>query len=526
MNYIKHLHILGFKKFKELDVDFNEHVNILVGENEAGKSTILDAIKIVLNQLYRNADKSILKDLFNIDDINTFYKSPSIKNLPQIIIEVEFDLDSQAKNAEYFFGEVYGEQKSQLEKYGISFQCKFDETLGSELYDEINSGKIPYEYYSLTWKTFGNKPYQTIKRPLNFINIDITGKDSTSSFNYYNKNLFNSIYESNKRVNAKYQFRDKLEESFKTIDLQPIDEKRIFGVDSKKVPLESILLVYEDNIALENHGSGMECLIKTKIALDKRSGLNVILMEEPENHLCFSTMKKMLSEITKQQESSQLIITTHSNMIASHLNLKNLLWIANNKSISLKNVNDDDAIFFEKADDNAFLQLLLSSKAILVEGATESLLIPHFYKQQTGKSLEDENITLISCRGISYNRYLSVTKNLNKKIAVITDNDSVMERILYSISFNKANTNQHIFMGKTEEEWTWEKCIYDCNKESLENIIQITENAQYFFHGKDYGQYLGKMLNNKAEIAYQMLNSGIEFNIPEYIKEAINWLNE
>lgn len=115
---------------------------------------------------------------------------------------------------------------------------------------------------------------------------------------------------------------------------------------------------------------------------------------------------------------------------------------------------------------------------------------------------------------------------MNKKIAVITDNDSVMERILYSISFNKANTNQHIFMGKTEEEWTWEKCIYDCNKESLENIIQITENAQYFFHGKDYGQYLGKMLNNKAEIAYQMLNSGIEFNIPEYIKEAINWLNE
>ena len=40
MNYIKSLHIEGFKKFQTLDVEFNEHMNILVGENEAGKSTI------------------------------------------------------------------------------------------------------------------------------------------------------------------------------------------------------------------------------------------------------------------------------------------------------------------------------------------------------------------------------------------------------------------------------------------------------------------------------------------------------
>ena len=57
MNYIKSLHIEGFKKFTSLDVQFNEHMNILVGENEAGKSTILDAIKTVLNQQYRNADR-------------------------------------------------------------------------------------------------------------------------------------------------------------------------------------------------------------------------------------------------------------------------------------------------------------------------------------------------------------------------------------------------------------------------------------------------------------------------------------
>lgn len=88
LDYIKSLHIEGFKKFISLDVEFNEHMNILVGENEAGKSTILDAIKTVLNQQYRNADKSILRDLFNTQMVAIFEANPSLKTLPRILIEV------------------------------------------------------------------------------------------------------------------------------------------------------------------------------------------------------------------------------------------------------------------------------------------------------------------------------------------------------------------------------------------------------------------------------------------------------
>ena len=46
--YIKRISIQGYKKFKELDFEFNPKMNILIGENEAGKSTILDAIRLVL----------------------------------------------------------------------------------------------------------------------------------------------------------------------------------------------------------------------------------------------------------------------------------------------------------------------------------------------------------------------------------------------------------------------------------------------------------------------------------------------
>ena len=42
------------------------------------------------------------------------------------------------------------------------------------------------------------------------------------------------------------------------MELPEIDARRRFGIDNKKVVLESVLSVYEDSIALENKGSGME----------------------------------------------------------------------------------------------------------------------------------------------------------------------------------------------------------------------------------------------------------------------------
>ena len=208
MNYIKSLHIEGYKKFTSLDVEFNEHMNILVGENEAGKSTILDAIKTVLNQQYRNADKSILRDLFNTQMVAAFKAEPSIRTLPRIYIEVELALDPQQKNASYFYGEIYGQRKQQVEKFGIRFECKYDEELGTGMEQSIQEGKIPYEYYTLTWTTFANRPYQMIKRPLNFLAIDTTSSASAPSFNYFNRTLFTSRYDDATKAKAKNEFRD------------------------------------------------------------------------------------------------------------------------------------------------------------------------------------------------------------------------------------------------------------------------------------------------------------------------------
>lgn len=526
MNYIKHLHIEGYKKFAILDMDFNEHMNIIVGENEAGKSTILDAIKIVLNQQYRNADKSILRDLFNLNLITAFQNSPSIATLPYILIEIELCLDPKQKYSDYFYGEVYGNRQKKEEKFGIRFECKFDTELGVGLEHSISDGKIPYEYYSLTWTTFANRPYQMVRRPVQFLSIDTSENAATSSFNYYNRSLFATKYDEDVKVKVKNDFRTRLTEAFEATGLPPISDNRRFGIDSKKVILETIISVYEDSIALENRGSGMESLVKTQIALDKTNRLDVILMEEPENHLCFSNLQKMLQEISDKQNESQIIIATHNNMIVSRLNLNNVHWITEHSVRSLADIKKSVAEFFVRADDNAFLQLLLSKKIVLVEGATEYLLFPYLYKQATGHTIETDNISVISCNGISYKQYLAIAEKTAKRIAVITDNDKKQSRIDEATSFNKSASLQHVFMGETTDNWTWEICMYNANKSLLDTMITVQSGADYLFHGVDYGKVPGKMLNNKVDTAYQMLTSGEKFEIPQYVKDAITWINE
>jgi len=525
MGIIKSLYIYGLKKFKELEVsEFNKHMNVFVGENEAGKSTILEAMKIVLNQQYKNADKSILKDLFCLDMVNAFHEAPSIRTLPYIYIEIHMELGSKDKGAEYFFGE---NNKDRKVASGIFFECKFDAELGSGLAKEISEGKIPYEYYSLRWTTFGGSQYSLVRRPFNFLVINTSKDDTNSSFNYFNKALFSSSYDESVRLKAKNTFRDGLSKAFEAMGLSDLDTQRKFGINDKKVLLESVLSVYENLVALENKGSGMESLIKTQIALDKRkSNLDVILIEEPENHLSFVTMNKMLHELSSRQSDSQLIITTHSNMIASRLNLRNVLWLTDTEVVSLKDIDKDTSDFFEKADNNNFLQLLLSTKIILVEGASEAILLPKIYKQLTQRTIESDGISIISAGGITFKNYLKIAPKNNKRIAVITDNDKKQEKINKATLFNSKNNTQHIFMGETLEQWTWEASLYINNKQLLDDLITVNKSSKYLFHGHDEGQVLGKMLNTKTETAYKIAKLETDIEIPTYVKDAVAWLNE
>lgn len=527
MNFIKSMKIQNFKKFENLSIDFNPHLNILVGGNEAGKSTILEAIQLVLNQTYKNADRSILKELFRQQQIIEFELNPSPEVLPAITIELELNLDESNPKASYFYGSDTKLYDTKEDRYGIRFSCFMDTEADFGIDDLFSQSHVPYEFYSLEWKTFAGRLYQTRNSLLKLLAIDTSRGAAGYSFNYFNKSLFNNKFEEADRSRIKHKFNSNIEGVFDNLNLDPIGNNRVFGIDTKKLILENLLSIYDDGIPLEKHGSGMENLVKTQIALEKSSQIDVILLEEPENHLGFPELKKMVHEISTKKDESQIILATHNSMIASGLDLRNLMWIKNSEIGTLAKLDSAVSDFFVKSPDNSILQLLLSERVLLVEGAAEKILMPRIYELIYKRNIETDKITVISCNGLSFERYLSVAAASSKKVAVLTDNDKSQKKINKYKNLNEKDLFQKYFFDESLDNWTFEVCMYHENKKVLDNLIETQKDAKYEYHGQTQETpTLGKMLNEKAETAYKLLTLDKDFSVPEYIRKALEWLNE
>lgn len=75
--HVKSIKLINFKKFRDELLEFNDDVNIFVGDNNAGKSTILEALEIVLNYNHRGRpfNGEFSPDLFNQDAVIQFLGS-------------------------------------------------------------------------------------------------------------------------------------------------------------------------------------------------------------------------------------------------------------------------------------------------------------------------------------------------------------------------------------------------------------------------------------------------------------------
>lgn len=261
-------------------------------------------------------------------------------------------------------------------------------------------------------------------------------------------------------------------------------------------------------------------MLKIKTSIDKKSeNIDLILVEEPENHLSDVNMKKMITDIMESKKK-QTFITTHNSMVCSRLDLRKIIALSKNSisTTEFNNIPEETANFFAKCPSNTILNFILSDKVILAEGAAEYILLEKFYRIITDNIPETDNVNIISVNGLSFKRYLEVAKELRKKVAVITDNDGDYN---YNIIDNYKDYDElddiKIFSDNDNNRYTFEICLYEDNKDYLlKNKITNVRDIKKF------------MLNNKSESAFRILEqleiNNDQFNIPSYIKDAIEWI--
>ena len=81
-----------------------------------------------------------------------------------------------------------------------------------------------------------------------------------------------------------------------------------------------------------------------------------------------------------------------------------------------------------KAPVTSILEFATSNKAILVEGPSEYMLFEKFYESVVGNRPEESGVHIIDVRGLSLKRYLDISKLINCKVAVISDNDGNVQK--------------------------------------------------------------------------------------------------
>ena len=451
---IQKIIIKGFKRIKgPLEINLAKPLTILVGDNGAGKTTILEAIQLACTGQYRGESirRALSQSLFNKGDGESFLNSSDLDNtkrlqqlqkLPSIKVEV-FLTGGEQDIVERFSG---ANNSTKARCCGFSLDIDCDNDFKEELAGILKSRRltsVPIEYYDAKWMTFGGAIITPRQLPVHSVMMNPTGEwlgnrsderatrilidglterqqmafaqDARTAFDSWNNKASNNFLP-----------------SFDAYDWGTID----LAVDSGTVDSwKRNIVVRLDSIPYGHIGSGSQSTIQAWLALRRKQRpekTTMLLFEEPENHLSHANLNRLIRLIAEGAEGRKVVVSTHSSFVANTLGLQNLQLIGSNaagpKCLPLNRLDDQTLDFFKKLPGYDTLRLVLARAAILVEGPSDELIVQLAYRQKHNKLPIEEGIDVISV-GSGFLRFLVLACAIGKPVLVLTDNDGDPESL-------------------------------------------------------------------------------------------------
>lgn len=280
---------------------------------------------------------------------------------------------------------------------------------------------------------------------------------------------------------------------------------------------DSSVTAHLNDVPFDSIGKGEQCCVQMKLAIEAASTSHVLLIEEPENHLSHSNMCRLLQEITERGTDKQIVVTTHSSFILNKLGIDGLRLLSpSGDTMTLDSLTPDTRDFFMKLPGYDTLRLLLCSKAILVEGPSDELIIQSAYIRKHKRMPLDDGVDVISV-GTSFKRFLEIAKLLQLTVRVVTDNDGDVDalRRKYAdyLGENKVD-NIEIHYDTDTSCRTLEPQLLKANSLVLLNKVL----GQSFVDEETLTKY---MRSNKTDVALKIFQSDEAMTFPGYIRDAI-----
>lgn len=539
---IERVHLVNFRRFHgRFNLDLKTGVNVLVGDNNSGKSTIMEAINLVLSGLTngRYLSNELNQFMFNDEVVRDYLRqieSGLNPELPEIRVELVFSSDAPA--------DLEGNGNlDRVKARGVSLSVAFDPDYAGEyealLGEDEQPTTLPIEYYRATWTTFARENITIRSMPMKAAMIDSSSARFQSGTDVYISRIIRDHLSDVERVQLAQAYR-KMKDGFvqngsvesinaklsKAADL-PDDRLSVSANLTTKSAWETILSAYLDEIPFQEVGKGTQSIIKTRLALTDSPGTkpNVILLEEPENHLSHGNLNALLADISTASDRQQAIVSTHSSFVANKLGLNDLILLHDGSTLRLSDLPKGTQNFFRKLPGYETLRLLLCRRMVLVEGPSDELIFQRAYMDHNGGTLPIEDGVDVMSVGLTFKRFLEIARRLSKQTAVITDNDGNYKRNIED-KYQEFLSDESIaiFADDREHLRTLEPQIADSNSADLDNLrIILGMPSKGQLKGSDVASY---MESDKVQSALAIFDSKMRIEYPKYIVDAVVWCRD
>lgn len=532
---INKLRIINYKLFQNAIIEMNDNMNIFVGENDSGKTTILEALTMVLTGKINgsNIANRVNLDWFNASVRENFIEAVESGNtpvLPAIEIEAYFSTPGEDEVAIKKFKGTNNSLHEDTE--GVKVEIIFDTQYASAYKQLLAEGKvkdIPIEYYKVNYRSFANPEFYAQTTAKKVACIDTTKKDYGPVLNRFVSGSINEYLTEEDMTELRHAYRANRHEFTENQAVKRLNDKlqqshsfegkaislnlRESGIDEWKGDMTISL----DGIPLENSGFGTQNMFKSEIFLLQNSDVDILIIEEPENNLSYANMSILISKLS-ESTGKQLFVSTHSSFVANKLGLQYLHLVANESTVPFKMLSKDTYDYFLKLPGYNTLRILLANHVILVEGPADELVVQRAYIDNFGKQPIEAGIDVVAVDSLAFHRYCELASLIKKPLTVVTDNDGNVE--LVRARYEKYGDLVTLCVESDNTLNTLEPSVLSVNLDDFETFRSIIYWGNDI-KSRDAESIKSFMIGNKTDWSMRVFTSDKNIKYPQYILKAI-----